>query len=134
MNLTFASVPNNYRSCAEQIYQILTLKFKTMQNSIKRHRSEKLPNCETEFVGYGDSRRIMQTFSKVIVLENWLVDQRAIVRFNGRIIYRTEHVTVRKWKRMVWIINLAASVLTKVMHDKQKTESMTPNTAWSASK
>lgn len=134
MNLTFANVPNNYRSCAEQIYQILTLKFKTMRNSIKRQRSVKFPNCETEFVGYGDSRRIMQTFSKVFVLENWLVDQCAIVRFNGRIIYRTEHVTVRKWKRMVWIINLAASVLPKMMHNKQRTESMTPNTAWTASK
>lgn len=114
--------------------KFLTLKFKTMRNSIKRQRSVKFPNCETEFVGYGDSRRIMQTFSKVIVLENWLVDQRAIVRFNGRIIYRTEHVTVRKWKRMVWIINLAASVLPKMMHNKQRTESMTPNTAWTASK
>lgn len=134
MNLTFAKVPNNYRSCAEQIYQILTLKFKTMQNSIKRQRSEKLPNCETEFVGYGNARRIMQTFSMGFVLENWLVDQRAIVRFNGRIVYRTEHVTVRKWNRMVWIINLAASILSKVKRDKQKTESMTPNTAWSVSK
>ena len=105
-----------------------------MRNSIKRQRSEQLPNCETEFVGYGDARKIMQTFSKVFVLENWLVDQRAIVRFNGRIIYRTEHVTVRKWKRMVWIINLAASVLPKMMHNKQRTESMTPNTAWTASK
>lgn len=134
MNLTFANVPNNYRSCAEQIYQILTLKFKTMQNSIKRQRSGKLPNCETEFVGYGDSRRIMQTFSKVLVLENWLIDQRAIVRFNGRIIYRAENVTVRKWNRMVWIINLAASILPKMKHNKQRTESMTPNTAWTASK
>ena len=105
-----------------------------MQNSIKRQRSEKLPNCETEFVGYGNARRIMQTFSMGFVLENWLVDQRAIVRFNGRIVYRTEHVTVRKWNRMVWIINLAASILSKVKRDKQKTESMTPNTAWSVSK
>lgn len=105
-----------------------------MQNSIKRQRSGKLPNCETEFVGYGDSRRIMQTFSKVLVLENWLIDQRAIVRFNGRIIYRAENVTVRKWNRMVWIINLAASILPKKKHGKQKVDTMTPNTAWSVSK
>ncbi len=105
-----------------------------MQNSIKRQRSEKFPNCETEFVGYGDARRITQTFSKLFVLENWLIDQRAIVRFNGRIIYRAEHVTVRKWKKIVWIINLAASILSNAKHDKQKTESMTPNTALSVSK
>ena len=32
MNLTFAKVPNNYRSCAEQIYQIFNIK---IQNNAK---------------------------------------------------------------------------------------------------
>lgn len=84
-----------------------------MQSSNKTERfgKQNLPNCETEFLGLGNARRITQTFSDVIVLENWLYDQRGIVRINGRIIRRFENVTVRKWNRMVRLIDRIAPVV-----------------------
>lgn len=70
-----------------------------------------MPNCETEFLGFGNARRINQTFSNVIVLENWLYDQRGIIRVNGRIVRRIENVTMRKWNRLVRLIDRIAPVV-----------------------
>ena len=49
MNLTFAKVPNNYRSCAEQIYQIFNIK---IQNNAKLNQKT--------------------AFGKISELRNWI--------------------------------------------------------------
>ncbi len=84
-----------------------------MQNSNTNMQFEtsKMPNCTTEFIGAGNARRIMQTFSGTIVLENWLYDQRGIIKINGRIACRIENITLRKWNHMVKLIDRIAPVI-----------------------
>ncbi len=84
-----------------------------MQNSSRTEQVEtsKMPNCTTKFIGAGNARRIMQTFSDTIVLENWLHDQRGIIKINGKIVCRIENVTLRKWDRLVKLIDQIAPVI-----------------------
>lgn len=85
-----------------------------MQNTNRTRRfiGKKRPlNCQTEFIGVGNAYRIIQTFPNAVVLENWLNDQRGIIKINGHIVCRMERITLNKWERTARLINLFAPML-----------------------
>lgn len=78
-----------------------------MQKQMKRNGF--MPNCVTSFKGFGNDKTMLQTFTPNVRLKYRMADGSCRIYF-GRHHFGFRKLTVTRWIRLVWLIDLCVSI------------------------